>query len=79
MSCSIEVGEIEDSSPPSPAYEELVEVITCTVARLNIEWPAERQEICRSKLDEHFLPNEAQPPRWGLPFFPDLHTESSRS
>lgn len=57
MSCSIEAGEMEDSSPLYPAYEELVEVVTCAVARLNIGWPTERQEICRrSKLDEHFLP-----------------------
>ncbi|ROI46675.1 hypothetical protein DPX16_7793 [Anabarilius grahami] len=34
----------------------------------------------RSKLDERFLPSwSAQPPRRALPFFPDLHTEVSRS
>lgn len=36
---SIEAGDIEDSPPSSPAYEELVEVVSWEVAKLNIEWP----------------------------------------
>lgn len=36
---------------------ELVEVVTCAVARLNIDWRAEKQDVHpKSKLDEHFLP-----------------------
>lgn len=33
---SIEAGKTRDSPPPSPAYEELVEVVTHAVAKLNI-------------------------------------------
>ncbi len=51
------------------------------MARLNIEWPAgkERQERPKSKLDECFVCLKSPPPRRGLHFFPDLHTEVSRS
>lgn len=42
----------------SPAYEELVEVVTRGVAKLNIDWQTERQEACqKSKVKEHFLPS----------------------
>ncbi len=56
-----------------------VEVVTRTVAKLNIEWPTEkRAEPQKSKLDERFLRSKPPPPHRGLPFFPDLHTEVSR-
>lgn len=37
----IEAWDIEDSSHLTPAYEELVEVITCAMSKLNIDCPAE--------------------------------------
>lgn len=40
---SIEAGESDDSPPVSPDYEELVEIVTHSVAKLNIYWPAEKQ------------------------------------
>lgn len=50
------------------------------MAKLNTDWPTEKQEVClKSKLDEWFLRSKSQPPCWGLPFFPDLHSEVSRS
>ncbi len=50
------------------------------VAKLNLDWPAERQvEPQRGKLDERFLRFKTPPPHRSLPFFPDLHTEMSRS
>ncbi|ROL23517.1 hypothetical protein DPX16_18785 [Anabarilius grahami] len=56
---SIEAGDVEDSPPHSSLYEKLVEIVTCAVARLNIDWPAERQDVRpKSKLDECFLPSE---------------------
>ncbi len=72
---------VENVSPSlSPQYEELVEVITRAVAKLNIDWPAECQiEPQRGKLDERFLQFKTPPPHRSLPFFPDLHTEVSRS
>lgn len=40
--------------PLSPAHKELVEVITQAIAKLNIDWRAEKQEACRkSELDEY--------------------------
>lgn len=71
---NIKAGEFEELLALSSAYEELVEVVvTCSMAKLNIDWPAEKREVHhKSKLDEHFLPSKFQPPRHGLPFFPDL-------
>ncbi len=61
----------EDSPPQSHAYEELVEVLTRAVERLNIDWPAERECVrSKSRLDERVLPSRTQPQRQGLPFFP---------
>ncbi len=37
---NIKAGETEDSPPHSPTFEELVEVLTRAVAKLNIDWPA---------------------------------------
>lgn len=76
---SIKTGEDEDSPPHTPVYEELLEVVTHAVARLNVDWPAKKQEVRhKSKLYIHLLPACLQRP-WGLPFFYDLHTEVSRS
>ncbi|KAL0176947.1 hypothetical protein M9458_029277, partial [Cirrhinus mrigala] len=77
-------GDLEDLKteplPLSPQYEELLEVVTRAVAKLNISWPAEEESTPqRSKLDERFLRNKNPPPRRSLPFFPDLHDEISRS
>lgn len=77
---SVETEETVDSPPQSSTYEELVEVVTHAVARLNIVWPAEKQDTRpKSKLDECFLRSRSQPSRRGLTFFPDLHAEVSRS
>ncbi len=45
-----------------------------------VDWPAEKQaEVQKIKLDEHFLRNKLLPSHQSLSFFPDLHTEVSRS
>ncbi|XP_048037449.1 uncharacterized protein LOC125262674 [Megalobrama amblycephala] len=78
----VDVMSVGEEEPPSssPAYEELLEVVTRAVAKLKIDWPAERADARpKSKLDERFLPARSLPQRRGLPFFPDLHTEVSRS
>ncbi len=55
----------------SPQYEELLEVVTRAVAKLNINWPADDQtEEQGSKLDERFLRSKSLPLRRSLPFFP---------
>ncbi|CAM4515725.1 unnamed protein product [Leuciscus chuanchicus] len=73
-------AESEDSPPQSHAFEELLDVVTRAVHRLSIEWPEDRQDVrSKSKLDERFLPSRTQPQRRSLPFFPDLHTEVSKS
>ncbi|XDV15099.1 hypothetical protein PO909_015239 [Leuciscus waleckii] len=78
---SIEADDHERNSPVhGNAYEELIEVVTRAVARLNIRWPQDEQGTqVKSKLDERFLQHRSQPQRRGLPFFPDLHKEISRS
>ncbi len=77
----VDTGNVEHFAPPlSPQYEELVEVITRAAAKLSLDWPAERPvEPQRGKLDERFLRFQTAPPHRSLPFFPDLHTEVSRS
>ncbi len=76
----VDVESVEDSPPQSPQYEELLEVVTCAVAKLNIDWPAEKlAEPQKSKLDEPILRTKPLPLRRSLPFFPNLHTEVSRS
>ncbi len=71
---------VKYSPPQSPKYEELLEVVTRVVAKLNIDWPAEKQaESQKSKLDERFLRTKPLPPCRSLPFFPNLHIEVSRS
>ncbi|KAL0148139.1 hypothetical protein M9458_056541 [Cirrhinus mrigala] len=66
--------------PQSLQYEELLEVVTHAVPKLNIDWPAEeRAALQKSKLDERFLQSKPPSQRRSLPFFPDLHSEISRS
>ncbi|KAF4110501.1 hypothetical protein G5714_007532 [Onychostoma macrolepis] len=65
---------------PSPAYSELVDVLSRATEKLSIDWPDEPRESQSSKLDERFLsgPN-SRPERRKLPFFSDLHHEITRS
>lgn len=57
-----------------------MEAATRAVAKLNIDWPSEKQEALeKSKLDKSFLLSREQPPGWVFPFFPDLHAEVSKS
>ncbi|KAI2664245.1 Transposon Ty3-G Gag-Pol polyprotein [Labeo rohita] len=81
LSSSEEVDiESVEEAPQSVQYEELLEVVTRAVEKLKIDWPAESQsELQKSKLDERFLPSRPPSARRSLPFFPDLHTEVSRS
>ncbi|KAL0148119.1 hypothetical protein M9458_056589 [Cirrhinus mrigala] len=83
ISSSEEVDAVsvdEAAAPQFPQYEELLEVVTRAVAKLSIDWPAEPLvEPQKSKLDERFLRSRPPPARRSLPFFPDLHTEVSRS
>ncbi|KAI2667130.1 Transposon Ty3-G Gag-Pol polyprotein [Labeo rohita] len=79
---SSEGGEVEivEETPQSVQYEELLEVVTRAVEKLKIDWPAESQaEPQRSRLDERFLKSRPPSARRSFPFFPDLHTEVSRS
>lgn len=68
-----------DPFPQSFSYEELVEVVTRVVAKLNLDWPAEKQDVrFSSKLDYQFLRARAQPLRRDLPFVPDVHAKVLR-
>ncbi len=54
-----------------PQYEELVEVVTCAVAKLNNHWPAEfHVEPQRGKLSKRFLRVKSPPPHRNVTFFP---------
>ncbi|KAL0161741.1 hypothetical protein M9458_045466, partial [Cirrhinus mrigala] len=62
----------EEASPQSVQYEELLEVVTRAVAKLNINWPAEEKVAPQRR-------SKPPSPRRSLPFFPDLHAEVARS
>ncbi len=70
----VDIGNAGEIAPSlSPQYEELVEVITHAVAKLSLDWPAERFiEPQRGKLDECFLQFKTSSSHRSLPFFPDL-------
>ncbi|KAI2646866.1 Transposon Ty3-G Gag-Pol polyprotein [Labeo rohita] len=77
----VDVVSVDEAAAPQfPQYEELLEVVTRAVAKLSIDWPAEPLvEPQKSKLDERILRSRPPPAHRSLPFFPDLHTEVSRS
>ncbi|XP_056607200.1 uncharacterized protein LOC130425144 [Triplophysa dalaica] len=70
----------EAGQTPLIAYEDLVQVIARAVAKLNLDWPDEQGQVVQSKLDDrYFTESQVQPPCRNLPFFPDLHTELSKT
>jgi hypothetical protein len=80
-SAEVESAASERSSRDDRAYEELLEVVTRAVERLNLDWPQEHETPKRSKLDDRFLSGGQGEglQRRSLPFFGDLHDEISRS
>lgn len=72
---SIEVGDIEESPPSTHTYEELLKVVTHAIARLNIDWLAEKQEVCQQS--QRMLPTVYVTAfLLELTVFPNLHTVS---
>lgn len=66
---NVDTEETVHSPPQSLVYEERVEVVNHAVAKLNINWLAEEQEVRpKSKLDERFMLARSQPSH--LPFSP---------
>lgn len=67
---------VEAQSASSPAYGELLNVMTRATARLSLDWSAERQECAPSNcLDECFLAGHKHSTLPSLPFLPELHNE----
>lgn len=49
----------------------VLEVVTRSVAKLNLEWHDEKTQATQSKLDDRYPTyGQEQPPHWLLPFFP---------
>ncbi|KAL0157221.1 hypothetical protein M9458_048467, partial [Cirrhinus mrigala] len=66
----------QPASSSSPAYGELLDVMTHTTTRLSLGWSAEKQERAPSnRLDEHFLAGHRRSAPPSLPFLPELHSE----
>ncbi|ROK23452.1 hypothetical protein DPX16_16496 [Anabarilius grahami] len=65
----------EPSQPPCPTYVELLEVMECTMARLELPWKREKEETTHGRLDERFLSRYNHQAPVSLPFLPDLHIE----
>lgn len=56
----------------SVAFEKLLEVVTCAVAKLNLVWLDEKRRVTQSKLDDRYLTSgQEQPQCRYLLFFPD--------
>lgn len=62
------------SSNHCPTYDELVELMTCAMARLSLDRTSPRQEVT---LDEGFLLDHKHPAPVSLSFLLKLHTEVS--
>lgn len=76
----LDVGKQEGASAEqlsqSATCEELLEFVSCVVARLRLDLPKERQVVMLSKLHDRFLTAaQVQSPCSHLLFFPELHTE----
>ncbi|XP_073721072.1 uncharacterized protein [Misgurnus anguillicaudatus] len=71
----------ERSSRDHGSVEELLEVVTRAVARLQIDWPREPETPKRSKLGDRFLSTDKgeRTKHEPLPFFEDLHGELNKS
>lgn len=41
---------ISTVSSRGPSYEELLEVMTCTTARISLDWMLEKQEVVQGRL-----------------------------
>lgn len=69
------------SSHDDKSVEELLEVVTCAMARLQLDWLREQVTPKRSKLEDRFLSGGQGegPQNQSLPFFVDLHDELTRS
>lgn len=67
----------EHSSHNDKVHEELLEVVTHAMARLQLDWPQEQETPKRSKLEDRFLSGGQVegPERRSLPCFEDLHDE----
>ncbi len=70
--------ETEPSQSSCPAYDELLEVMECATARLDLPWKRAKMVAPRSRLDERYLSSHSPPARVSLPFLPDLYAEVER-
>ncbi len=67
--------ETKPSQSSYPAYEELLEVMECAMARLDLLWKWTKMVAPRGRLNERYLSGHNPPAQVSLPFLPDLHTE----
>ncbi len=73
-----EEAEAEPAQSSCPAYDELLEVMERTTARLDLPWKRAKMLAPRGCLDERYLSGHIPPARVSLPFLPDLHAEVER-
>ncbi len=71
-------AEAEPDQSSCPAYDELLEVMECATARLDLPWKRAKMVAPRGRLDERYLSGHNRPARVSLPFLPDLHAEVER-
>lgn len=73
-----EAVEIKDVSehlqPTCSAYDELLDVMSCTTDRLDLPWKHEKRKLPRSCLNECLVLGHNCPTRTCCPFLPDIHT-----
>lgn len=77
--CMMAATELPPKEEQSVVFEELLEVITCVISNLSLDWPDEQATVIPSKLDNcHLTSGRVLPPCKKSPFFPHFHTEVSK-
>ncbi len=79
LGSAVEEVETEPSHSSCPAYDELLEVMECAMARLDLPWKRAKMVAPRGRLDECYLSGHNPPARVSLPFLPDLHAEVEKA
>ncbi|KAL0161325.1 hypothetical protein M9458_045050, partial [Cirrhinus mrigala] len=65
----------ESSQTSCPTYDELLEIMECATAKLDLPCKRVQKVVPWGRLDEHFLSDHNPPAQVSLPFLPDLHSE----
>lgn len=78
-SISESTAKSETPSYTSPAYDELLELMTRATTQLSLEWSGPKHEDTRGQLNKRYLPGNKSPAPLSLSFVLVLHTKVAGS